>query len=84
MLFTSSIVLTERTLHERSAEDVWTQKDSATCKHLGDYSGVHHVFEIASLYLSLFMSSAIIFLLMKANIVTYCRPALFWYRVTQK
>ena len=49
---------TERTLHERIAEYAWTDNNSVIYKHLNDCTGVQHLFDIASLHSSLFMSSA--------------------------
>ena len=49
---------TERTLHEKTVEHVWTFKNSAVYKHLGDCTGVQHLFDITPLHSSLFTSSA--------------------------
>ena len=49
---------TERTLHENTVKHVWTFKNSAVYKHLGDCTGVQHLFDITPLYSSLFTSSA--------------------------
>ena len=49
---------TERTLHEKTVKHVWTFKNSAVYKHLGDCTGVQHLFDITPLYSSLFTSSA--------------------------
>ena len=47
----------ERTSNEKTVGHAWIEKGGFICKHLGDCSGVQHVFSIAFLYLSLFMSS---------------------------
>ena len=49
---------TQRTLYERTVEHAWTDNNSAVYKHLNDSTGVQHLLDIASLYLSLFTSSA--------------------------
>ena len=52
------ICKTQRTLYERAVEHAWTDNNSAVYKHLNDSTGVQHLFDIVSLYLSLFTSSA--------------------------
>ena len=42
---------TERTLYERTVEHAWTDNNSAVYKHLGDCTGVQHLFDIVSLNL---------------------------------
>ena len=42
---------TERTLYERTVEHAWTDNNSAVYKHLGDCTGVQHLFDIVSLHL---------------------------------
>ena len=49
---------TQRTLYERIVEHAWTDNNSAVYKHLNGSTGVQYLFDIASLYLSLFTSSA--------------------------
>ena len=49
---------TERTLYERAVEHAWTDNNSAVYKHLNGCKGVQHLFDIESLHLSLFTSSA--------------------------
>ena len=49
---------TERTLYGRTVEHAWTDNKSAVYKHLKYYTGVQHLFDIASLHSSLFRSSA--------------------------
>ena len=49
---------TERALYERTVEHAWTDNKSAVYKHLDDCNGVQHLFDIASLHLSLYTSSA--------------------------
>ena len=49
---------TELILYERTVEHAWTDNNSAVCKHLNDCTGVQHLFDIASLHLSFFTSSA--------------------------
>ena len=55
---TNYIGKTEKALYERTVEHGWAGNNSAVYKHLDDCTGVQHLFEIASLYLSLFTSSA--------------------------
>ena len=43
---------------EKTVEHVWTFKNSAVYKHLGDCTGVQHLLDITPLYSSLFTSSA--------------------------
>ena len=52
------ICKTERTLYERTVEHVWTANNSAVYKHLGHWTGVQHLLDIASLHSLLFRSSA--------------------------
>ena len=52
------ICKTERTLYERTGEHVWTANNSAVYKHLGHWTGVQHLLDIASLHSLLFRSSA--------------------------
>ena len=47
---------TERTLYERTVEHAWTDNNSAVYEHLNNYTGVQHLFDIASLHSSLFTS----------------------------
>ena len=52
----SYIGKTERTLHERTVEHAWTDKNSAIYSHLYDCTGIQHLFGIASLQSSLLTS----------------------------
>ena len=49
---------TERILYERAVEHAWTDNNCAVYKHLDDCTGIQHLFDIVSLHLSLFTSSA--------------------------
>ena len=49
---------TERTLYERTVEHAWTDNNIVIYKHLNNCIGVQHLFDIASLHLSVFTPSA--------------------------
>ena len=51
---------TEQTLYGRTIEHALTNNNSDVYKHLDDCIGVQHLFDIASLHSSLFMSSTAI------------------------
>ena len=48
----------ERTLYERIVKHAWTDNNSAIYKHINDYTGVQHLFDIASLHSWLFTLSS--------------------------
>ena len=48
---------TEKKLYERTVEHNWTHNNHAVYKHPNEWTGLQHLFDIASLYSSLFTSS---------------------------